>query len=148
MINRRDIFRLRMWTDDYNWDCGVYKMIYYVECRDYTQNTMLSVHSFDELLDNHEAYNIMLCTGIKDSNGKLIYENDIIEIKYNKHRTENYQVKYGKYITCGSSIPNIGFYIQNLEDNSIWSFYNKEKITIIGNIYETKEFMYLHVVEK
>lgn len=143
MIDRRDLFRLRMWTDDYNWDRSIYKMVYDVECRDYNQNTMLSVHSFDELLDNHDAYNIMLCTGIKDSNGNLIYENDVIKIEYNKHRIENYQVKYGKYITCGSSIPNIGFYIQNLEDNSIWSFYSKEKITIIGNIFETEEFMYL-----
>lgn len=122
MIDRRDLFRLRIWIDDNIWDRSIHKMAY---------------------LDNHDAYNIMLCTGIKDSNGNLIYENDVIEIKYNKHRTENYQVKYGKYITCGSSKPNIGFYIQNLEDNSIWSFYSKEKITIIGNIYETKEFMYL-----
>lgn len=127
MIDRRDLFRLRIWIDDYNWDRSIYKMAY---------------------LDNHDAYNIMLCTGIKDSNGNLIYENDIIEIKYNKHRTENYQVKYGKYITCGSSIPKIGFYIQNLEDNSIWSFYSKEKITIIGNIYETKEFTYLQGADK
>lgn len=143
MINRRDMFRLRMWTDDYNWDWGDYKMIYDVECRDYTQNTMLSVHSFDELLDNHDAYNIMLCTGVRDSKKKLIYENDIIEIKYNEKRKVKYQVKYGEFIPCYESNKRIGFYIQDLEDDSVWSFGSDKKTTIIGNIYETKEFMYL-----
>ena len=95
MIDRRDLFRLRMWTDDYNCDWGTKKMIYNVECRDYGQNTMLSVCSLEELLDNHDEYNIMLFTGIKDSNGKLIYENDIIEIEYIFNRKIKYQVKYG-----------------------------------------------------
>lgn len=142
MIDRRDLFRFRAYTDSFT---GKYRMVYNVENTydDGCNGVLISGNCFGDIAESHKEHKLMLCTGIKDSNGKLIYENDIIEIEYNKHRTENYQVKYGKYITCGSSIPNIGFYIQNLEDNSIWSFYSKEKTTIIGNIYETEEFMYL-----
>ena len=144
MIDRRDLFRLRMWTNDYNWDWGDYKMIYNVECRDYSQNTMLSVCNFEELLDNHDTYNIMLCTGIKDSKGKLIYENDIIEIEYVFNRKIKYQVKYGEYTHYLRPHTNIGFYMQDLKDNTTWSFeVASSSTTIVGNIYETVEFEYL-----
>lgn len=150
MIDRRDLFRLRMWTNDYNWDWGDYKMIYDVECRDYSQNTMLSVCSFEELLDNHDTYNIMLCTGIKDSNGKLIYENDIIEIAYNEQRKVKYIVKFGEHIPTYEQLASVGFYIQELEDGSVWKLNNDKRTitTIIGNIYETEEFMHLQATNE
>ena len=149
MIDRRDLFRLRMWTNDYNWDWGDYKMIYNVECRDYSQNTMLSVCNFEELLDNHDTYNIMLCTGIKDSKGKLIYENDIIEIEYVFNRKIKYQVKYGEYTHYLRPHTNIGFYMQDLKDNTTWSFeVASSSTTIIGNIYETEEFMHLQATNE
>lgn len=142
MLNRRDIFRFRAYTDSFT---RKYRMVYSVEdvYDDGNNGILMSGKCFGDIAASHKEHNLMLCTGIKDSDGKLIYENDIIEIKYNKYRIENYQVKYGKYKICGSSISNIGFYIQNLEDNSIWSFSSKEKTTIIGNIFETEEFKYL-----
>ena len=142
MIDRRDLFRFRAYTDVFT---GKYRMVYNVEnpYDDGCNNVLISGRCFGDIAESHKEYNLMFCTGIKDSKGKLIYENDIIQIKYHTKRKVHYQVKYGEYISCYSSYKKVGFYLQSLEDYSIWNFTIDRQTTIIGNIYETEKFMYL-----
>ena len=84
--------------------------------------------------------NLIQCTGLKDKNGKLIYEGDIVEAithnPYEKHIgviqfhmcyfSLDY-IKLGKYSEAGISLTkNIGDFVS---------------LNIIGNIYENPELL-------
>ncbi len=76
-----------------------------------------------------EPYIVMQCTGLKDKNGKLIYERDIVEMN-------NYilQIVYNKDYAC--------FCVEN--KNIIGYFRELRQIDafeVIGNIYENKELL-------
>lgn len=74
------------------------------------------------------------CTGLKDKNGKLIYEGDIVKQNYNQYIIEG----------CIG-----GFHCINTNTKSSYQFYvlSKEHIEVIGNIYENKELLneYNHI---
>ena len=98
---------------------------------------------FDEWEKNIDNTILMQCTGLKDKNGKLIYEGDIIKIVYElvpPH--QSIQKLYWsekragfcfKQILCeSSSHPFVEeFSLQNLTS----------KVEVIGNIYENKELL-------
>lgn len=88
---------------------------------------------------------IMQCTGLKDKNGKLIYEGDIV-----RNITGTYTftgvIKFGKY-TVSNSI-NQGFYVEwskkyeDLFRNDLLYWLEKvEGLRIIGNIYENGDLL-------
>ena len=79
------------------------------------------------------------CTGLKDKNGKLIYEGDIVLVQ------ENINDEATKYIVDWSD-DNAGFCLRSQEPNHpdcdiYGGFHNLESIEIIGNIYENKELL-------
>jgi len=79
-----------------------------------------------ELSDIPHHYKIMQYTGLKDKNGKEIYEGDIVKKENNKL----YQIKYKEF----------GFQaIDNLGQN--WYLTDWYKCEIIGNIYENPELL-------
>lgn len=95
----------------------------------------------DKFWQNHALfqYPIMQYTGLKDKNGKEIYEGDILNSMndnpeydiwtYKDHK--NLIVKWSEMYASFNGLPDYDY-------NSVYSF---EHIEIIGNIYENPELL-------
>lgn len=78
---------------------------------------------------------LIQCTGIKDENGKLIYEGDIVKVKFgNEYR--NGKVEYSQTIW---SISNAEFINRAYVGGALINLYRESEI--IGNIYENQELL-------
>jgi len=105
-------------------------------------------------LDYAETAILMQYTGLKDKNGKEIYEGDIVKRPLSKWYTlckDIHQIKYGKHTVgfdgdLASTGPALGFYFfpYTDEDENMgcgeqlnWD----DDIEILGNIYENRELL-------
>lgn len=91
-----------------------------------------------------EAETIEQCTGIKDANGKFIFEGDIIN---------NPMWWWGPgyvYLSMGQCGPcladNVGNYIlskniSNPSQDAVYNEWNGDEVTVIGNIHENPELL-------
>ena len=100
--------------------------------------------------DSFDDIELMQYTGLKDKNGKEIYEGDIIRIRMYKGNYENYKITWiNDYHEVEEDNPNIDMETAefiainekegidfNWIDSSIWF-----KCEVIGNIYENPELM-------
>ena len=89
---------------------------------------------------------IMQYTGLKDKNGKEIYEGDIIEYKYDSGSTFIGELVFGDYLkqTSDMNCRIIGFYLRGIDiDGQDWytDFPKVNHIEVIGNIYENPELL-------
>lgn len=81
---------------------------------------------------------IMQCTGLKDKNGKLIYEGDIV--KFNYDTDEIIAV-----VSWDDNEGQVGYYLNTTDyfkDKYVtdYDFY-KNDYEVIGNIYENKDLL-------
>ena len=115
----------------------------------------------DEIERIRKDYILMQYTGLKDKNGKEIYEGDILAYKTTDWQNNlleiRYEVKWGEYNNDGEYEDNIsgyGVYLIDrlwirkgiIEDNEhqIYDYqglYGLENLEIIGNIYENPELL-------
>lgn len=127
-----DRFKFRVWKKAEN------KMVEGV--------TYLNPLLLDEEIAPDEAKNyiIMQSTGKKDTNGKLIYENDIVELKAKNGITFQYVVKFKDYCFIleyingklkGTKARN--FAKQYAQPQRMYEY----GYMVIGNIYQNKELL-------
>lgn len=79
---------------------------------------------------------IMQSTGLKDKNGKLIYEGDIVKTEAQAGIVINYGI-------VGFNEKEARFLMTaNLKSQDyIYSFWYRDSLEVIGNIYENKELL-------
>lgn len=123
-----DRFKFRCW-DDYN-------------------REMLDLQEQDTNpynISDFAQHNIMQCTGLKDKNGKLIYEGDIVNQIYEDETIYKCEVVYN----------NCSFQLKHIEDKNVnyintpmycyainyLGHYTEKRLEVIGNIYENKELL-------
>ncbi len=83
-----------------------------------------------------ERFVLMQYTGLKDKNGKEIYEGDIV-IKFGIDDAK-YEVKYGEQLV-GHDWLGVGFYTFNKSEQC--NIFGGNYIKVIGNIYENPDLL-------
>lgn len=86
---------------------------------------------FGEVLED-EDYIVMQCTGLKDMNGKLIFEGDIVEVINCRgaNAVVEYNLEGAKFMLKGEKFAP-----------SALQHIRKDYFEVIGNIYENEEFV-------
>ena len=77
-----------------------------------------------------ENYVLMQCTGLKDKNGKLIYEGDICEYEFEEIGKQKAIIEFNQKYAAFFAKPLNDFQYANIND-----------CEVIGNIYENKELL-------
>lgn len=132
-----DRFRFRVWDKNKKF------MIYDAE------SDFRYVDRFGNFLDYPEDYEVMQCTGLKDKNGKLIYEGDIVkyaefdwtDFSFKDWETEIAQVVWGN--TYDNYYPAFDLKDTDFDGTNAFAYLFNEgwTIEVIGNIYENKELI-------
>ena len=89
------------------------------------------IHDF-----NDDNYIFMQNTGLKDKNGKEIYDSDIVKVTWGSGKIVFYEGKY-----CES----LGYHYlrdtKNKEDDDIICIYDYSQMDVIGNVFDNPELL-------
>lgn len=120
----QDRFRFRAWDTEED---------RYVSDDDICFDTGGSCDSVYDLLKQDDRFYIYeQCTGLKDINGKLIYEGDILKVVSAKYHTYSYQCVDYCNTVCAYWFHRAG-YMGVLSEDSTFE--------IVGNIHENPELL-------
>lgn len=128
-----DRFRFRVWNNrDWDDECG---QVYYdaEQTYDYLRGKpQVPASSFGELLGD-DQWIVEQCTGLKDKNGKLIYEGDLIKSPNNINVLE---VLWEKGVWQTKEYRKNG-----MNEQFLYILATKYGVEIIGNIHENPELL-------
>ncbi len=101
---------------------------------------------WDKVVITHkvEPSTICQCTGLKDKNGNMIWENDVIKYHF---RDLYAQIRYGDYQNCFDSqkAEHIGFYVDWSESRNyrkdLGYWINMVNAEVVGNIFDNAELL-------
>lgn len=125
----RDRFKFRAWHKPT-------KKMFEVHCltdKEVFENTLDGVGTSPTNPANMKDCVLMQCTGLKDKNGNLIYENDIIEIIGNSGKKLHFRVAV--------SDRNCGYYFMDSPISYSFDFFDSHLYEIVGNIHENPELL-------
>lgn len=127
--------------------------IYDVFAIDFFHSTgqIVSLDRQETLMCKINLDNLIQCTGLKDKNGKLIYEGDILDLYVSSKKLYRYEVKYeiGSFMLVSQDeifdFPNVwNDYVYPLSQ-LYYEYQNEEncidECEIIGNVYENPELL-------
>lgn len=93
---------------------------------------------------NKEWHIVMQYTGLKDKNGKDIYDSDILKVQWEKDSIGGYMQSSDSYVEKEEIVTvewmNIGWGFKK-KDGKYFSLPKNCKIEIIGSIYENPELL-------
>nr|WP_201251223.1 YopX family protein [Lacticaseibacillus rhamnosus] len=89
------------------------------------------------ILHSQDNYELMQYTGLKDKNGREIYEGDIIVT----HPKSKYEAPESGVVQYGGSRPMFGYKTEDGEEYDIWSSNAYRTYEVIGNIFENPEML-------
>mgnify|MGYP004647372031 CR=1 FL=1 len=126
-----DRFKFRVWNiENKNF---IYDAIYAYDGNNYSSKDNDGwIFCFGEYIDRNNEYIAEQCTGLKDKNGKLIYEGDIIRYTYD-WREEIKPVEFDTISAC--------YGVKICKDFIVPFANNLSKIEVIGNIHENKDLL-------
>lgn len=95
---------------------------------------------------NTKAFVLEQCTGLKDKNGRLIYEGDILATSNKDPHHDIWAPEYWGYTVIYWNEKNLCFagtkwFIDGPEEESV---FNAEFVEVVGNIHENPELLEEH----
>lgn len=133
----KDRFRFRVW------DTEKKEMIYGAEMAyDYMRlcpgGKIVEENCFGDVLEN-KRYIVEQCTGLKDKNGRLIYEGDIVIL----NDEDFFEKPIKTIIKWADGNASFGLFgSHNLYYG--FSYYDPEDVEVVGNIHENPELLEGH----
>ena len=108
-------------------------------CRIDAQNSVGDIIIFDDYKKNTEDIVLMQCTGLKDKNGTLIYEGNILKEYYENSDTETTEFDY---VPVGFDKECAAFYMgAKHKEYFADGLFIPEEYEVVGNIYENKKLL-------
>lgn len=109
------------------WHNSSKEMVYF---KDSKIDQYKALHLWDLINGNHPDGSLMQYTGLKDKNGKKIFEGDIVERRYDTHLADVNLVKWHE--------ENLQWILLR---NGIIDWLKEDPLEIIGNIHENPELL-------
>lgn len=96
-----------------------------------------------QMIEDGDAFG-MQYVGICDKNQKEIYEYDVVKVKmYNGLNEQNEKTYAYEYFVVIWKTERCSFELMESSGDS-FSFNRKEDIEVVGNIFETKDYLYFY----
>lgn len=95
-------------------------------------------HTYEDSISFEDCV-LMQSTGLKDKNGKEIYDGDIINYKYSSHTSTQFVVKYDKFQATFVVVDNHNALVYTFRE--LADYIQLNSLEVVGNIYENHELL-------